>query len=251
LLRLLCACWLCWLAPSSLPGQDDNILNEGNAWLVQVGYGFHTPGGDLKERFGNSLSPSIAVEWIQGGRNWLIGVDAAFFFGQTVKEDVLAPLRTRDGRIIGNDRQFADIQLRQRAYFAGLHLGKHIGLGKSNHRSGLRLTVGGGIFAHKIRIQDDPARQVPQLTGNYKKGYDRFSLGPALRQTIGYQLLSRDGRINFHLSLESIQGFTYHQRALAFDTRQQEAGQRFDLQFGVRATWVLPFYTGDGRTIYY
>lgn len=244
-------CFLFWLMPFLLSGQDPEAANVGNAWLLQVGYGFQVPGGDLGDRFGNSLSPSLGVDWMQAERNWFVGLDAAFFFGQTVKEDVLSPLRTTDGGIMGNDRQFADIQLRQRAYFAGLHMGKLFTLGSGNHRSGLRVALGGGLFAHKIRIQDDPSRQVPQLSPEYKKGYDRLSIGPALRQNVGYQLLSRDGRINLHLSLEFLQGFTRNQRALNFDTREQERTQRLDLQFGVRATWTLPFYSGKGQTIYY
>lgn len=241
---------LCGLMPVVLWGQDQR-LNEGRAWLIHVGYGWHAPGGDLADRFGNSLSPSLGLDWMQEQSNWLLGIQGTLFFGQNVKEDVLAPLRTTDGGIIGNDRQFADIQLRQRAYYAGIHMGKLLSLGADNPRSGLRLTFGGGLMAHKIRIQEDPSRQVPQLSGEYQKGYDRFTLGPALRQTVGYQLLSKDGRINLHLSLESLQGFTRNQRPLNFDTRQSVNETRLDLLWGIRANWTLPFYQGEGRTIYY
>lgn len=236
--------------PFLVEGQSQD-LNRGNAWLVHIGYGYHVPGGDLGDRFGNSLSPAFGLDWMRAESNWFIGLRGALFFGQNVKEDVLAPLRTSEGGIIGNDRQFADVQLRQRAYFAGVHVGKLFGLSAQNPRSGIRLTLGGGLFAHKIRIQDDPSRQVPQLSGAYKKGYDRLTAGPALRQSIGYQILSRNGRINLHLSFDCMQGFTRNQRAINFDTRQKVRTHRLDVQFGVRAAWTLPFYGGEGEAIYY
>jgi len=226
-------------------------VNTGDAFLVQASYGYFEPGGDLADRFGSSLSPGLRAEWQFDSTQWFAGLHGAFFFGNEVKEDVLSGLRTSDGRIIGNDRSFADVQLRMRSWLTTVYGGKVIRLGQGGARSGIRLELGLGYFRHKIRVQDDPSRNVAPLSDAYKEGYDRLSAGIALHQSVGYQYLSADGRINFALSFECTQARTEGLRGYQYDLRGPDGDQRTDLLFGLRATWILPFYVTDGEAIYY
>lgn len=240
--------------PLLLRGQEysEHARNKGNALLLKLSYGGHTPGGDMAGRFGNNFSFGTGTDLITGKGNWIFGADFAYIFGGEVKQDVLATLRTPEGFIIGNNRSFADVQLRERGFFAGALVGKLIGIGKANPRSGIRLTVGAGLLQHKIRIQDDPFSGVPQLDDNYKKGYDRLSNGLALSQFIGYQILSLDKRVNFYIGLEFFQGFTMNRRDFNFDTRTKETSKRTDLLSGIRAGWVIPIYFGrEAGEVYY
>lgn len=249
MLRFLWFC--CLLGSSGLIGAQDASIPREQAILVHVSYGAHLSQGDLSERFGLSLSPELSVEWLNDQNTVLAGLQGAFFFGNQVEEDVLAPLRTRDGGIIGNDRSFADLLLRQRGFFLGAHLGKIFTFGQQTARSGLRISVGGGFFQHRIRIQEDPSRNVPQLDPPYRAGYDRLTNGPALRQAIGFQMLSADGRINVKVTLVALQAFTQNRRPFNFDTRTADRTRRLDAQFGIRASWTLPFYLQDGSGIFY
>jgi hypothetical protein len=226
-------------------------VNTGDAILVHASYGYIQPGGDLADRFGSSLSPGLRAEWLFDSTQWFAGVHGAFFFGNRVKQDVLSGLRTTDGGIIGNDRSFADVQLRMRAWLTTVYGGKVIPLGQGAARSGIRLELGLGYFRHKIRIQDDPSRSVAPLSEAYKKGYDRLSAGIALHQSVGYQYLSADGRINFALSFECTQARTEGLRGYQYDLRGTDNEQRTDVLFGLRATWILPFYVTEGEAIYY
>ncbi len=251
--NLLSLALLCCL-PLWLWGQQygEYVRNKGNALLLQLNYAVHKPGGDLADRFGNNFSLGTGADLITDKGNWLFGAGFAYLFGGEVREDVLAGLRTPEGAIIGNDRSYASIELRERGFYAGAHIGKLFSLGLPNPRSGIRATVGAGLLQHKIRIQDDPFRKVPQLDENYKKGYDRLSNGLALAGFIGYQVLSMNKRANFYGGFEFTRGFTMSRRDFNFDTRAKDETKRADLLFGVRVGWVIPIYFGKAAgEVYY
>lgn len=233
------------LYTAGLQAQIQDAQNTGSGLLFDFSYGVHLPGGDLSDRFGTNFSPGLSVGYITDQKNWILSLQSSFQFGSEVKTDVLANLRTEEGYIIANDRAVADIQLRERGFYLGLSIGKIIGLSSGNYRSGLRLDVGAGLLQHQIRIQDDPVRTVAALTGDYRKGYDRLSNGPALRQFIGYQLLSKDRRANFFAGVELIQGFTQSRRNFDFSTRETDREKRLDLLSGFRVGLTLPFYIGQ------
>ncbi|TXB66543.1 hypothetical protein [Phaeodactylibacter luteus] len=244
---------LCWSARGIAQEYGEFDINRGNGVLYHISYGGHSPGGDLGRRFGNHFSVGTGLEWITDRGNWLLGAEMNYFFGNQVAENPLSALITDQGFIIGNDRTFADIQLRMRGFYAGAHVGKLIPLGPRNPRSGLRVTVSAGLLQHKIRIQDDPLRFVPQLDDEYKKGYDRLTNGLAFTEFVGYQILSTNKRINFFAGLELTQGFTMSRRSFDFDTRTQDTASRLDFNVGLRVGWVLPFYVGEraSEEIYY
>ena len=242
--------WLILLSISFLlvfqASAQDNRLNKGHVMAVGISIAVLLPGGDLDNRYGVATNLGGNLEFMTNKSNWIIGAGGGFTFGNTVKQDVLSGLRTADGGIIALDGNFADIQLRQRGYFLGGHVGKLIGLIKRNPRSGIRITLGFGVMEHKIRITNDPNRSVAQLSNEYKKGYDRLSRGFALQQFVGYQLLSSNKLMNFFAGFEFTQGFTENKRAYNFDLGQPGASSRLDLTYGIRVGWILPFYFGKG-----
>lgn len=235
-----------------ITAQVNTATNSGTALLVGLSYGFHIPAGDLQERFGINFSPALQLDLLMDKKNWIFSLQGSLQFGSTVKTDVLAGLRTAEGYIIATDRAVADIQLRERGFYLGASIGKLISLSNGNYRSGLRLDLGAGLLQHQIRIQDDPVRTVAQLTGEYRKGYDRLTNGAALREFIGYQILSKDRRVNFYGGLELIQAFTQNRRSYDFPTQEADQQQRLDVLSGFRLGIILPFYINqDPGQIYY
>jgi len=225
--------------------------NKGKALLLDFSYGYQFPGGDLKDRFGNNFILGGSFSYITPQSNWILGVEGSYLFGNQVKEDVISPLRTRDGLIISTERSPAEIALRERGLYVGLHAGKLISLLPDNSRSGLRISLGAGLLQHKVRIQDDPLRTVVQLDDEGKKGYDRLSNGAAIHAFLGYQHLGGRGKINFFAGVDFYQGFTQNRRDLNYDTMEAVDEQRNDRLFGFRAGWILPFYLGNAEEIYY
>lgn len=224
--------------------------NSGKVILLNFGYGPQIPIGELADRFGNNFAAEVSADFMTAN-NWTFGVQGQFLFGSEVKEDVLASLRTETGDIIGNDREPADIQLRQRGSYYGVRAGKLIGLSKNNDRTGIRINLGAGLLQHRIRIQDDPFRTVPQLTGEYAKGYDRLTNGLALHQFIGYQTIGKTNGVNLTIGFEFFEGFTQNRRSFDFDRQAADTEQRLDLLAGLRFSFSLPFYQGNAEEIFY
>lgn len=233
--------WQVQLLPAQVGAQ-----NLGEGLLINLSYAYQIPSADLSSRFGNNFNLGLNTEYITSKSNLIFGLEGSFIFGNQVKTDVIANLRTPEGWILANDGTVAEILLRQRGFYIGGLVGKIFSLSKSNPRSGIRITLGAGLLQHKIRIQDDPTRDVSALSDVYKEGYDRLTNGLALNQFIGYQLLSQNRRINFYIGLELTEGFTRSRRNFNFDTREAENQNRFDFLYGFRAGWVLPFYFGEG-----
>lgn len=227
------------------------VRNLDRAVLLNLGYGIFNSGGDLSDRFGNGFAFDAGAAFLPANSNFEFGVRVNFGFGSEVKEDVLNDLRTRDGFIIGNQREPADIQLRQRQFFIGPSVGYTFRIGE-NQRAGINLRTSIGYFSHRIKIQDDVVQGVAPLVDENIAGYDRLTGGPAFYQFVGYQILGVDRRINFYLGADILAGFTKPLRdfdVLSGAPLPDDA--RTDLALGVRAGIVVPIYIGEGREIFY
>ncbi len=226
---------------------EKEARNKGNAFLVNLLFGAHLPGGDLADRFGADGNFGGGLEWITKN-NFLLGAEGHYLFGNEVKEDPLTILRTPEGHVIGNDQFVATILLRERGYYIGGLLGKLFTVGQK--RSGIRFTLGAGMLYHKIRVLDD-TQSVGALTGDYAKGYDRLTGGIALNQFIGWQHLAANRRAIWFVGLEFNLGFTKNLRDWDFSEMRKIEGNRTALRFGIRIGWTLPFYTGSENITYY
>ncbi len=243
---LLCATLLSAQRHREHP-QPEEPRNKGKAILAHLSLGTHLLGGDLADRFGRDNSIGLGADWLTEN-NLLIGLEGQYFFGNQVKEDPLAILRTAEGDLIGKDQFLASVPLRQRGWYAGALIGKLFPFHDS--RSGLRVTLGAGITRHKIRVQDDQS-VMTQLTGNYANGYDRLTGGLALQQFVGWQHLAKNRRANWMIGFDFNQGFTNTLRDWDFTERRKLDGKRIDLRFGIKASWTIPFYIGGAENVYY
>ena len=235
-----------------LVGQTEftGARNRDAAILVHMSYGPELSLADLSDRFNTNFGIGLGVGYSGKESPWIFSLEGKYYFGSEVNEDVLAGLRTDGGFIIGTNRVPADINLRMRGLYVGARVGRIFALG-DNPRGGIKVALGAGYLSHRIRIQFDPMQTVNQLVGDYRKGYDRLSAGPALSQFIGYYQLSENGRINFFAGVESIQALTTNQRDYDFATAGTLEEDRLDISLGFRAGLILPLYSGAGEEIFY
>jgi len=218
---------------------------------ISFEYGVHFPGNDLSQRFGTFFSIATQYEVMTTEPLWHAGVKGMFLFGNRVNEDVISNLRTAEGDVIGNDRALADISLRKRGILGVVYIGKVFPLSKKQPHSGIKLSLGGGVMQHKIRIQDNN-NSVSQLTGEYVKGYDRLTNGPALYGFLGYQHLALKKRLNFVAGLDYVLGFTTNKRAYNFNEKVHDGTSRTDSLFGFRIGLILPITYGvESSAIFY
>ncbi|GAB5538712.1 MAG: hypothetical protein Salg2KO_08150 [Salibacteraceae bacterium] len=219
-------------------------------FIVGVHGGAHVPFMDLQERFGFGGLVGAKISY-KTKKNWTLGVYSSFLFGNRVKEDtILKPLLTRQGDLINRDGEFADVFISQRGMLIGGEIGKIIRVGKANANSGLHLAVGAGFMQHKIFI-NQASERVPQLVGEYKKGYDRLTNGFMLSQSIGYSFFSNYRLVNFYVGLEIYEGFTQNRRTLNYDTGLRDNRQRLDIMSSVVLRWYFPVYKRQAKEFYF
>ncbi len=218
----------------------DTKTNISPGFITGFTYGYYFPLADLKNRFGNNFNIGISPNYYFNNSNYYIGLDFSYLFGTDVKINPLSNMTDINGQLISIDKSYAALTLDERGFLAGLNIGKIMSFNQ-NKRSGLKIEVGGYIFRHWIHFQKDFGI-LPQLEGEYLKGYDRLTGGLAIKEFIGYQYLDKDSKINFYLGLDMYQGFTKSLRKFNYDQAQYDLKSRNDFLWGIKAGWILPLY---------
>ncbi len=218
--------------------------------MFTFSYAFQMPAGDMKDRFG--VSSNVGGDFmVKNKKNWIFGADFHYIFGSDIKENsILDGMKTKLGEIIGQDGQYADIAISERGYTTCAKIGKIFPLGKPNKNSGIIFTTGAGFMQHKIRM-DVSNNTAPQLTKETKKGYDRLTNGFMLDHFLGYMFLSNKRLMNFYCGFEFTQAFTKCRRSYNWDTMQRDTKSRYDVLYGFRIGFIIPFYKRAGKTYYY
>jgi len=228
----------------------DSIIN---APLLGLSYAFQLPEGDLKSRFGTNSS--IGVHFLnKTKKNWIWGVDWTFTFSSQsqVKEPMMLfdSINTANGNVVDANGEYATLLFYERGWTSAVKFGKLFPIWGQNKNSGICLLTGVGYMQHKIRIEDKFNR-TPQLTKEYRKGYDRLTSGLMLSQFVGYLFLSNNRLLNFYAGFEIMAGFTKNRRSFNFDTMEQDAKQRLDMYYGPRIGFILPLYKRMPNDFYY
>ncbi len=224
--------------------------------MFAIGGGYDLPGSDFAKRFGPGPAAQAGF-WLKTRNGWLLGFDYGFRFTGKVRESVLDSVRVRDAsaggnQLIGSDGLYSDVRVTGRGYSLLLSAGRvwPLKLPGASVNSGLFTTIGAGFWQHKINFED-VATTANQLRGEYVKGYDRLSNGPALVQRVGYLYLGTKRRLNFFIDLEALEGFTQSRRAWDYQLERRDTRRRVDVQFGIRAGWLFSVYKKLPNEFYY
>lgn len=217
---------------------------------ITISYAYQLPQGDMALRFGpnHNLGLSAGVKF---RNNYYLGGEGSFIFGNRINDNsFLNPLITDNGSIVDQNGDPAVVLLFERGYTAMITAGKLMPIVGPNPNSGLLLKIGGGYMRHKVRIETQN-NVVPALEGEYAKGYDRLTAGPAGMLFIGYQHFGNRRLVNFQFGFEVNLGFTHNLRPYNFDTGRTDDGRRVDGLYGFRFGWTLPIYRNADDRIYY
>ena len=229
--------FIAFAANSQVSVKDSSIFFP----MVSINYAYQIPGGDLANRFGNSSS--IGANFlIKTKKNYLLGVEGSYLFGNTIKEDsVLKNISTPDGFVINGNGEYADIQMYERGFNLSARFGKMFSIIGPNPNSGLFIMGGIGFLQHKIRIEN-AGNTVPQIAGDYVKGYDRLTNGLSTNEFIGYMHMGTNRLVSFYVGFEFIQAWTQNRRSYNFDQMKHDTDKRFDAIYGIKVGWILPLY---------
>lgn len=239
------------IAASGLFAQQDKPEGKPpGAILIDLAYAMQQPEGDLKQTFNFNFNLGSRISYLSPD-NWIFGINGEWLFSDNIKIDVLAPLRASSGELVELTGKSGLTQQGQRGMLFTAHVGRLIPLQKNTRRHNLEFRLGAGYLQHwvRIRLLGRP-EDLPQLFGEYKKGYDRRTAGLALQQYAGYRYISKNRLVNLFIGLDFTEGFTYNQRYYNFDTREVDDKMHTDLLLGFRAGFTIPFfiYTQNTRT---
>lgn len=236
-----------------LDTNSQTSISEGsvNVPMLGPGFSFQMPAGDLSERFGSHFTIGVTFLNKTPG-NLMLGLDAGFIFGNNLNDalHILDGITTEHGFIIDKFGSPANVFLYERGMHLSAKAGKLFPVVGPNVNSGLFFTVGLGYFQHKIRIEN-LENTVPQVQGNYRKGYDKLTGGPAVSQFIGYLHLSNSRLFNFYAGLEFTQAFTQSLRTYDFNLMARDEKNRFDACFGLKTGWMIPLHKRAPDDYYY
>ena len=219
---------------------QDNVASQGFLFSPQVAY--HLPTGHLASRFFNFNGIGVSSQYkFQNGIQ--IGLDYQWLFHDNIKEPgTFSEITAASQQIIDQDGHFAVLRLGMRGHLATANFGKLFTINQSNKNSGILLTIGGGFMQHRIDFLSSQ-NKIPQINGEYEKGYDKMTYGFASNQFVGYQYLKRSNRIHFKLGLEFVQGFTQGRRTWNFNENKSGLDKRFDGSVAIKGGIILPVYT--------
>ncbi|MFT7343937.1 MAG: hypothetical protein ACI9XP_000514 [Lentimonas sp.] len=227
----------------------DSII--GTPW-VAANYGASFPSGDLIDRFGYLNHLGILAGY-KTTKNWFFGIDGNFMFGKKINlDDPLTHLRDSKGNITDQNGDVAGVLFFSRGFNLNATVGKVIPIFGSNKNSGLFIQAGAGYLAYKLRIETQD-HVVPQIELDYKKGYDRLTVGLNTHQFLGYAFMANRGFVNFYGGFYIQEGFTRNARDIFYDQPNTPVSKdlRLDLQYGLKLGWFIPIYKRLPKEFYY
>jgi len=250
-MRKLCFLICVFLFSHSVFSQVNSNDSASVIPIFQFTFGLQFPGGDMAEQYGLNFTVGGSF-LVKTRKNVVLGLDGNFIFGSDVKDkySILENISTDQGFIIDTYGTPANISIYERGFYLVLKGGRVFPVIGPNTNSGILVTLGAGWLQHKTRIENAD-NTVPQIQGDYEKGYDRLFGGPALNQFIGYLHLGNSRVINFMAGFEFVQSWTSSLRSYDFNLMGKDESKRVDLFFGIKVAWMIPIYSKAPDNYYY
>ncbi|MCB0402405.1 MAG: hypothetical protein KDD41_10005 [Flavobacteriales bacterium] len=218
--------------------------------MFNASYAYQWSAAEMHDRFGpnSNVGASITVKTKKG---WYYGIKGNFLWGARVNDPkVLRNILISDGySVIDNQGRLTHVYLGQRGSSFFALGGKMFNVLAPNKNSGILTYAGFGMLQHKISIkfEDD----VASLTDEHKKGYDRFSVGPAANAFVGYLFLSKNRMINFFGGFDYTIGWTKSLRKFNYDTQEVDTDRHTNILYGIRAGWIIRLNRRQAQEFYY
>jgi len=95
---------------------------------------------------------------------------------------------------------------------------------------------------HYLYINNSQTDPTPALSTEYRKGYDRLTLGFSLNQFIGYMHLTKKNLLCFYGGVEFYEIFAARQREYDFTLMRKDDAKLFESLIGIKVGWIIPLY---------
>jgi hypothetical protein len=217
-------------------------------------------GGDLHKNYGNNFAIGMDLA-VKFKSNWSIDFGFKYYFGGNVKDDffyeTFKNLMTDDGYFIQSNGQ-ATTEIADGVEFRGVSFhwqaGKIIPVTKKYRNSGIWIKAGLGVTQHFMFIKNSEDN-VPSLQSNknynYKRGYDKLTIGFSLYQFIGYAHMNRRNLFCMYGGIELFESFSKRQRDFDYSLMRKDDSKFFDAMLGIKIGWIIPLYRHNPDAVFY
>ncbi len=230
--------------------KPESKFEPNTALIIAPSYTAQFPFGDMADRFGFNSQVSLNLMY-KMKKNWLIGVEGGFLFGDQLRENyIIDKITTATGHLIGTNNDLIRVRPQMQGYTIKAEVGKIIPFSAKYPDAGLLLITSLGFLQHKIWLNVRET-SVPQLSKTYRKGYDRMSNGPVISQFIGGTFMARRKYYSFYGGLQFDVAFTQNRRAFDFYEQRKLDEKRVDMFLGIKVGWILPVFLQANEKEYY
>ena len=152
--------------------------------------------------------------------------------------------------MINSSGQLDEFLLYQRGFNTHFFIGKAF-LFNQNNKTGIYVTTGIGYIQYKIRIETDRTN-LPQISGDYIKGYDNFTNGVSNKTCLNYMYFDKKNSMHFYLSAEIIHALTKNNRPYNFGNMEyNNDSYNIDKLFGLKFGIIIPINRRSEERFHY
>lgn len=218
--------------------------------VLSANVGFCYPMGDLGRRY-NFFGQAGSAFTVKFKNNLLLSIEGLILFGEGYKgADPLRMIVNSNGTITNMYGQPAEFARGMRGMQFASKIGYIFSGLAHNPNSGITISLGGGFFQSKYWI-DQRGNNVPQIMGDYVKGYDKMSNGFALTQFIGYTYFHNKNFWNFFVGIEFTEAWTQSRRRWDFTLMSRDNASYTDIMTSIKVGWIISFIRRESEDIYY
>jgi hypothetical protein len=217
---------------------------------LSANVGFCLPMGDLKDRY-NIFGQAGSSFMMKFKNNTLLAAEGLVLFGEGYKgEDPLRLIVNSNGTLTNQYGQPAEFARGMRGVQITAKAGYIFSRFAHNPNSGFTFTAGAGFFQSKYWI-DQRGNNVPQIMGEYVKGYDKMSNGFALTQFVGYTYFHNKNFWNVFVGIEFTEAWTQNRREWDFTLMRKDDRSYREFMTAFKAGWILSFIRREAEDVYY
>ena len=227
-------------------------FDPSSAVLIAFDYTAQFPFGHVAQRFGfdNLFCAQLLYKT---NKNWLVGGNGGFIYGTNSKQNyVFSGIANSTGQFITQYNDLTQIRPEEHGFNVQFTFGKIVPLVEKFPDAGLLFMGGFGVVSDKIAVSIK-AMELPQLSPEYRKGYDRMCAGPVASVFLGGTYMGRKKFLSGYAGFEADLSYTINQRPYDFYSMGKLKDQGVDLFLGVKVGWIIPIFlqTSEKEFFYY
>ncbi len=227
-------------------------FEPNSAVMIVPNYTAQFPFGHVAQRFG--FDNLFCLELLyKTKKNWLFGGNGGFIYGSNSKQNyVYKNIATSTGQFVTQYNDLTSIRPEEHGFNVQFTFGKIFPFIEKYPDAGLLIMTGVGMVQDKIGL-NVKAAELPQLSSQYRKGYDRLCNGPVISQFIGGNYMLRRKFISGYAGLQIDLSYTQNERPYDFYSMGKLNDKGVDVFIGIKVGWVIPVFlqTSEKEFFYY